>query len=807
MKFTYNWLREFIDLPTGYAGNGGKGPLAVAELLTMAGLEVDSLKPIGIGSEIVVALVKEARPHPHSDHLSLCSVEIEGEQLQIVCGAPNVRTGIKAPLAKAGTALPSGIELKEVTIRGELSQGMLCSERELELSRDHEGIMILPEDAPVGRRVFSYLGLEDWVFEVAVTPNRGDCLGIHGIARELGALTGGKLRPPPSAPVAKGPPLNRTVQVHIEDSKLCPRYSARVVTNLSPLPSPLWMRYRLEACGVRSINTIVDITNYVMLETGQPLHAFDLDRLKSRRIVIRPASRPVKFMSLDGIERELISGDLLICDDDVPVALAGIMGGSNSEVSSETRSVLLESAHFDPLTIRRTAKRLGLHSEASHRFERRVDPEGTLAALDRAVYLLEEFGGGMALKSTVDRYPRKFKPSAIVLRDEKITRLLGIELPRRFTERTLKSMGVTIQSRTKQSMKVLPPSYRADLTRETDLIEDLAQLYGYEKIPATLPTARSRGGRIDPFLRWSRRLRSFLAGQGLAEAINVPFTSTEMNRCFPGLWAGESRPVAILNPIKQESAEMRLSLIPGLAGILRTHVDQRAQSFWAFEMGKVFHKTSQGSYEERTHVSALLFGNRVRRGLRAETNTVSFLELKGLIEGITEITGTEVDTTWDGNNPPPFLHPGKAATVGQKGLKIGHLGELHPDLCASLGLPPFLAFELDFEGLVKYARFDFTVHALPRFPPVERDLAVVVDEGFPAQQIITWIKGLNNSLIETVQIFDQYRGSPIPKGKKNLAYSVSYRAEDRTLTDDEINTIHENLTDKMCQQFGATLRG
>ena len=806
MKFTYRWLQDFIDLPAAFKPKAEEGPHGLAHALTMAGLEVDSLKPCGQDSKVLVALVKEVRPHPRSDHLSLCKVDCGGEQLQVVCGAPNVRAGIKAPLAKAGTVLPSGIELKAAAIRGELSQGMLCSEQELGLSRDHEGIMILPDNARVGQQVFSYLGLEDWVFEVGVTPNRGDCLGIRGIARELGALTRGKLKLPPASSPARAAGVGRRMQIRIQDAKLCPRYSARVVTDLTLAPSPAWMRLRLEACGIRSINSIVDVTNYVMLETGQPLHAFDLERLHSGSIVVRPADAPMKFKSLDSVERELVPGDLLICDGEVPVALAGIMGGANSEVGPQTRSVLLESAHFDPLTIRRTAKRLGLHSEASHRFERRVDPEGTMDALNRAVYLLQEIGGGNAAGKALDKHPRRFKPAAVILRDERVRKILGLELSRGSIEKHLKSLGIKIQSRSKQSLKVLSPSYRSDLGREADLIEELVRLHGYDKIPATLPRVSPGRGFADPYLRWSRRLRSYLAGEGLVEAVNVPFTSTEMNRQFTGLWTGEPGAVSILNPIKQENSQMRLSLVPGLVENLVAHTERRVQGFRAFELGKAFCLDPRGLCVESTHLAALLFGPREHRGLRSSPIKLTFLEVKGLVEGIAEITGMDRGMTWSSDDPPPFLHPGKAAAFQHKGLKKGYLGEIHPDLCATLAVPQFLIFELDFAGLVQYAPFDFAVHTLPRFPPVERDLAVVVDEGFPAQQIISWINGFGNPLIEDVRIFDQYSGAPIPQGKKSLAYSVSYRAQDRTLTDDEVNKIHQELTDGMCQRFGTTLR-
>ncbi|MFQ5540313.1 MAG: phenylalanine--tRNA ligase subunit beta, partial [Candidatus Binatia bacterium] len=662
-------------------------------------------------------------------------------------------------------------------------------------------IMILPENAPLGHPVFSYLGLNDWVLEVGVTPNRGDCLGVLGLAREVAALTGGRLRRPPSSHHAKDSSLKRLVEVMIRDSRLCPRYSARMVCDLRPSPSPVWMRLRLEACGIRSINSVVDVTNYVMMETGQPIHAFDVDQLKAKRIVIRPAGNTKRFVTLDATERELVREDLLVCNGDVPVALAGIMGGINSEVGPTTRSVLLESAHFDALTIRRTARRLDLRTEASHRFERGVDPEGTLNALDRAVFLLGAISNGQPVKGVVDRYPRRHKPSPIQMRDHKVKELLGIELSRREIERILKSLGAKVQARSKRGVRVLPPSYRPDLSREADLMEELARLHGYEKIPATLPLIRAQGAMPDPYLRWGRRLRIFLIGEGLTEVINLPFTSREMNQRFQGLWDNRRAPVSVLNPLKQEDSEMRLSLIPGLVANLRSHIDQRARSFSAFELGKVFCLNPGGSSEERTYLAAILHGHRERRGLRTGEMPFSFLSLKGLVEGILEVSGAEHHTLWTSDDISPFLHHGKAAALKWDGFRIGSLGEVHPDLCEDLGLPAFLTFELDFGKLVQYARGDFKVQVLPRYPSVERDLAIVVQEAFPSQKIINWIKGLGHSLIEDVQIFDQYRGSPIPEDKKSLAYTISYRASDRTLTDDEVNAIHHDLTSKMCQEF------
>lgn len=650
-------------------------------------------------------------------------------------------------------------------------------------------------------------GADDWLMEIAVMPNRGDCLGILGLAREVAALAGGHVRLPPASPHTNDPSMKRLMDVKILSPRLCPRYSARMVQGIQVAPSPSWMRFRLEACGIRSINNVVDITNYVMLETGQPLHAFDVDRLTAKRIVVRQAGGIKKFVTLDGIERELAPEDLLICDGDTPIALAGVMGGRDSEVQSNTQAVLLESAHFDPLSVRGTAKRLGLHSDASHRFERGVDPEGTLYALDRAAFLFNKITDGISVKGVVDRYPRRTKAAPILVRNQRVKGLLGIELRPREMERILKSLGLKIQGRSKSGLKVISPSYRHDLTREADLIEELARLHSYEKIPSTLPLVRPQGGVADLRLLRERKIRSLLVGEGLIELINLPFTSGEMNRRFCGLWNGRGSPVSILNPLAQENAEMRLSLVPGLLDNLRANIAQKAKSFWGFDLGKVFCLGPRGSFEERQYLAALLYGQREWRGLRAEERALTFLDVKGLVEGILEVLRLEHRAVWTSCDMTSFLHSGKAASLQFGDSKIGCLGEVHPDLCEELGLPPFLIFELDFEGLVQYSPRKLTARSLPRFPSVERDLALVVDEAFPAQRIISWVKDLSHSLIEDVGVFDQYRGSPIPEGKKSLAYTIYYRAEDRTLTDAEVSALHQELIAQIEEVFGAQLRG
>src|SRR6266850_990791 len=532
---------------------------------------------------------------------------------------------------------------------------------------------------------------EDWLFEISVTPNRGDCLGITGLATEVSALTGGRVKSTTATYRSKISSIANRVTIAIRNPRLCPRYSARVVDEVQMGPSPAWMRFRLESCGIRSINNVVDVTNYVMLETGQPLHAFDLDRLPTRNIVIRPANDINKFTTLDGVERELAAEDLLICDGNVPIALAGVMGGTNSEVTTETRSILLESANFDPRSIRRTAKRLGLHSEASHRFERGVDPEGTLLALNRAVDLLASGARGIPVPGVADRYPGGPKPTTLLLREERVEEILGVRIGAQQAEKLLRSLGLKAQRQARSGrIKVVVPPRRRDLTREADLIEELARLHGYQRVPSTLPLLRSSGGRSDNHLGWERKTRSHLDGEGM-------------------------------------------------------------------------------------------------------------------VEGILDLLHMGEPMGWS-REPSAFLHPGRAAALIRDDKKLGHLGQVHPDVSEELGVPPFLLFELDFEGLLQYAPRRITARSLPRFPSVERDFAIVVEGEFPSQQIVGWIKNRGEALIESVEVLDQYVGSSIPAGKKSLAYKISYRADDRTLTDTEINTLHQNLVEQIAKFFGAQVR-
>jgi phenylalanyl-tRNA synthetase beta chain len=647
----------------------------------------------------------------------------------------------------------------------------------------------------------------DWLFIIGVTPNRGDCLGVKGIAREVAALTGARMKPAQAASRAKRIPAAKRVDVTIAEPRLCARYSARIADAVRIGPSPSWLRFRLEACGVRAINNVVDVTNYVMLETGQPLHAFDLDLLPARHIVIRRAGKILPFTTLDGNERELLADDLLICDGDVPVALAGVMGGMNSEVRGSTSAILLESANFDPTTIRRTAKRLGLHSEAAHRFERGVDPDGTIEALERAAGMLAEVSGARPAPGVVDRYPGRPKPPTILLRQRRIAELLGVAMDGKVAERLLGSLGVKTRRRAGKGIACTPPPSRTDLTREADLIEELARLYGYDKIPSTLPRLRRVGPGRDHLLGRQRALRAFLAGAGLVEVINLPFTSERFNGLFGGLWEGGALPVAVVNPLVHESAEMRLSLIPGLIENLRVNLAHKAAGFQAYHIGKAFRMAPDtAAPEEKLYLSGVLYGPWMRHGLRDGTeHSPGFLECKGVVEGLLDLLRIGDQVEWS-DDAVAALHPGRCARARIHGRDIGYLGQLHPNLCDELGLPPFFLFELDLEKSLEYAPRKIALRNLPRFPSVGRDFALVVEREFQSQRIVNWIKNLGEALIEHVEVFDEYRGAPVPEGRKSLAYKISYRAEDRTLTDAEINALHQNLVSEIGKVFGAELR-
>ncbi len=798
MKVSLNWLREFvtIDIPLD----------RLASRLAMAGLEVDDIREQG-AEPIQVAQIVRIDPHPQSDHLTLCHVTTGGEALPVVCGATNMKVGDKVAFASAGTILPDGQQVEQAEIRGQRSYGMLCSERELGLSENHDGLLIVGEEALLGEELYARLGLRDTILDIAITPNRGDCLSVLGLAREIAALTGAPLLAKRLRVREGKPAIGDQVRVSITDADLCPRYTARVVSNLRVVPSPAWMKWRLEAAGVRAINSIVDVTNYVMLERGQPLHAFDLPSLSGQEIIVRRARNITSIVTLDGKERTLVADDLLICDRERAVAIAGVMGGSNSEVHDQTTITLLESAYFIPETVRRTARRLGLRSEASYRFERGVDPQGTTLALDRATALLTQISEGKVSRGVIDVCPQALPSTTIPLRGQRVSRFLGMPVEAKEVEHCIRILGAKVKRGRGGTWNVTVPSYRSDLTQEVDLIEEVARLRGYEAIPTLLPRTEVHDNTLDHEGNWVRRIRACLAAQGLSEMMSLSFTSAHLNRSFAGINSTTS-PIPLVNPLSAEGAEMRVSLLGNLMRVLQHNLRQGESGVAAFELGKVFFHPQESPHErqERLTMAGVLYGSWPARGLQKAT-PIEFADLKGVLEALWQDLRCEEKIRWERVTNVPFLHPGKATTILINGTPCGVAGAVHPDHCQALDLTttPWV-FECDLAPLLLYARTAVRYQSLPRFPTIVRDVALVADEALPVQAVIDTIRSLANSMIVEVRLFDQYRGSPIPEHKQSLAYSIAYRAVDRTLTALEVNTLHAQVIAHLAHALDIEVR-
>jgi len=786
MKVTCNWLAELVEMawPLG----------RLTDRLTTAGFEVEGVEEHGRDLPGVVAVeVVSVEPHPHEAGLRVCGIRAEGTTLHtVVCGAPNVRPGARVPWAPPGTALPDGRHIAAAEIHGVASAGMLCSAAELGLGSDAAGLLVLPADVPIGRSVTAALGIEDTVLDISITPNRGDCLSILGLAREIAALTGQRLirrrlRVPEGDPGA-----STLAAIQIADPDLCGRYVGRVITDVTIGPAPLRVQGRLRAVGVRPINNVVDVTNYVMIERGQPLHAFDFDRLPRPEIVVRRAGQAGPFTTLDGQARALQPNDLLITSGGEAVAIAGVMGGADSEVTEATRRILLESAWFDPAAIRRTAKRLGLRTEASYRFERCTDIEGVAAAADRAAELMATLAGGRVLRGCIDVYPGRRIVPAVPLRLKRLEDLLGLTVGRAEVVTKLKALGVSVTPGLRGTLAAVPPSYRPDLTREIDLIEEVVRLIGYDNVPTTFPSGALADAADSGGERRVREIRRYVAGQGLHEAVFLGFASPDLNRHFPGIDA-QRRPVRVINPLTQDDTELRLSLCGQLVRAVRDNLAQGATHVALFSIGKVFWRDH--AFREAWRVAGTVCRGFPGSGL-GRREEIELVDVKGVVEGLLEHLGI-AGSTWRPSADRPAFHPGRTAELVAAGdAVVGLVGALHPSVQDALDVSaPCWLFELDLTELQQYVPARVRFSELPRFPAVVRDVAFVVDVDFASDRLTRLLREGDEArdLVEDVRLFDQYEGAPIPAGKKSLAYTVSYRAVDRTLTDAEVSEAHARL--------------
>ncbi|MBF0425224.1 MAG: phenylalanine--tRNA ligase subunit beta [Magnetococcales bacterium] len=795
MKFTHRWLKEHLETPLT--------PHDVAARLTLAGLEVSRVEDLAQGlDKVQVGFLEAVDPHPDAQRLTVCRVRVGEERLQVVCGATNHRPGDKVAVARVGAHLPGGMEIAQSTIRGQTSAGMLCSLSELGLATSSDGILILPPTAPEGGPVAPLLGRNDHLLEVELTPNRGDCLGVLGIARELAALTDQALRPP-AIDFSTDPRINEShpVQVRIEDGVACPRYAGRVITGVRIAPSPPWLRQRLEAVGLRAINNVVDATNYLMLDLGQPLHAFDLATL-APPIVIRGAWDGETLTTLDGVSRTLTPEMTLIADSRRPLALAGIMGGAESGVSETTTTLFLEAACFNPLRIARTGRHLGIQSDSRHRFERGVDPEGLRRALDRLTRLVLDLAGGQAGPGLLVDAGTLRPPPPIPFRHARAMQLAGVDLPRAEVQALLARLGCRkVSSEEGETELYQPPSYRLDLRREEDLVEEIIRVYGYDRVPSRLPVGPVAPPVADPLAAVAACGRRVLVGLGYLEAINFAFVNAGQLAAF----TPEVIPLPLLNPISEEQGVMRTLLAPGLLEAARRNLSRGNDRLRLFEVGRVFLPEADGAVAEAERLGGLLCGSATGRAWHTPARAIDFFDLKGDVTALLAGFGLG-DITYRPEGPA-FLHPGRKAALLRGDVALGWLGQLHPALQVRFDLPlPLFLFEIDLERLVTTAK-EASAPTISRYPAVARDFAFVVDVGLPAAALMQAIGQVAPDLTRAVNLFDLYTGEHLPPGRKSLGVEVVFQAADRTLTDAEVQGLVDAIVVAAQRQFAATLRG
>ncbi len=783
MYLSLNWLRDFVD----WAGSASE----LDDLFTRAGVKVEDIKQKGTEfPNIVIAQILESNRHPNADRLSVCRVDDgSGQSRQIVCGAKNYRVGDKVPLALPGALLPAGLKIKVGKLRGVESQGMLCSSKELGLADDAEGLLILPKEAPVGRPL-SEVYPNDTIFEFEITPNRPDWLSHLGLAREVAAFSGRGLR----APNIEVPEISNAHDgiVSVQATDLCPFYSVRRIRDVKVAPSPQWLSDRLTAAGLRSINNIVDITNYVMLELGQPLHAFDAGKVHGG-IVVRHARPGEDFSALDGNKYHLSGGNLAIADSDGPIALAGVMGGEGSGVTESTNEILLESAYFEPSSVRRSARLHSLQSESSYRFERGVDPSGVLVASARATRLIEEVAGGRAVEKVTTAGALPAPPSPVILRLSRCRLLLGANLSTKEIRDALVRLGLAPMAESEDSVEWRIPSHRGDLTREADLVEEVARVVGIEKIPSRIAASPARPGDADAVYDFRSAVREELRALGLSEARTSTLVSEKM------LW-GNAAPWRLRNPVGEDQAFLRTSLLPGLISALQRNIRHGAPSIALYEVGRTFH---QGDFEERETLAMTLHGESASRTWRGgEVRAFDWHDAKGILEVLATVPLTPVREQGDS-----YLALSAAVFAGEK--RVGMLGQLAPGFARTLdATKPVLVAELSLD-MLRMLRRTPTFHEIPKFPQVVRDIAAVCPIGLPYGDIESELWNANEKLLARIEVFDVFTdssGKILPPDRKSIAISLTFRARERTLESEEVNAACERLKQQLKARLAVDFR-
>ncbi len=797
MKITLNWLKDFLKIKE-------LNEEEVADLLTMSGTEVKKSEDVGARfKDIVIGQVNEFSSHPNADKLSVCKVNVGDNILNIVCGASNFKKNDIVPVALPGSKV-GDLKIRRSKIRGQVSEGMMCSEAELGLSSDSEGIMILDGNYKIGKSFAKSAGLDDVIMELEITPNRPDCLSIIGIARELSALKDIELNIPDyNYSLEKENNFN----IEIKDYNLCPRYSAKIFSNVPRIESPQWLKNRLIFCDVRPSDLIVDLTNYVMLETGQPLHAFDKDLLHSDKIIVRRAKKGEKIRTIDDNNRDLNPEMLVIADEGKAVAIAGIMGGKQTEINQNTKNFLLESANFNGPSIMRTSKKLGLRSEASNRFEKQIDPYLTIFAIKRFQVLLERITGHKENAKIYDNFKKTKRNRNIVLRSSKIRQVLGEDIKVGVASEILS--GLQIDNKVKgKNLEANIPSFRyEDLEREVDLVEEVARIYGFNKFGSEPPAAKQSMGGYSFYQKKIRQLRDSLRDIGLAEVINYSFISQEN---FDKFNLGEeeefNKLVKIINPINEDFQYLRSILLPAMFKTLEDNVKYKTSDIAIFEVSKVFEKSGKKLPIEKNKLGILLSGRKEQKSWDNGVEYYDFYDLKGMLEYIVEKFYPNKDLKIKAKEYK-FFHPTIGGLANIDGIDLGIIGKVHPSICRGLDIEQDVYYlEINLDNFIKNIKGFKNFMPIPRYPSIEMDIAIVVDINIKHDDIVQLIKESGTGILKNIRLFDVYQGKQIEEGKKSMAYSLTFRREDKTLKDREVEIEIKRILSNLSKKFNAKLR-
>ncbi len=798
MKILLSWLTEYIQID--------QSPEEIAKILTMAGLEVDAVETIALKAEgVVVCKVLAVEKHPQADKLCLATVSDGQETMQVVCGAPNCHVGMKAALAKVGARVCDAdgkiFAIKKSKIRGVESLGMLCAADELGLPPSGDGIIELASHINEGTNVAELYA--DTVFEISLTPNLGHCASVLGVARELAAATGKTVNfPQTNVEEDLSSPVSSAVRVEVKNPQACPRYACRIMRGVAIGPSPDWLKSRLELSGIRSINNVVDVTNYVMLEFGHPLHAFDYDLLVDQRLEIKNAKPAESFTTLDGKERFLEDYDLLICDGAKPVALAGIMGGINSEVSESTKNLLIEAAYFAPSVVRRTSKHLGLMTDASKRFERGCDPNFLLKAINRVIMLIQQIGGGIADHGAIDIAAKKFDKKCITCRLKRINDLLGTHLNASEVETIFTKLDFIAAYDGQGGFSVEVPTYRNDVQEEIDLVEEVARIYGYDNIDKT--SCRFRASMLPhaPIFIFERKVRSRLISEGLQEFLTCDLIGpTILHETLQASEMPEKLWVRVVNPTSVEQSILRTSLLPGLLETVKYNWDHQNQDIAGFEVGRIHFKDGE-QYREQTMASIVLSGKSRPMHWDEKPKEYDFFDLKGIVENL--LSELKVADVKFKSTHLKTLHPGRQASIFVGNLELGSLGEIHPSILRRLDVPQRILFaEINLHDLYKVKSEDVRMRAIPMYPGSERDWTVTLEEDLPIGKIFDAIHSISSKVLESVALLDVYRSDKLGKGLKNVTLRFLYRDKEKTISQEKVDAEHAHIIEHVLKHINT----